>query len=208
MNIKKLLLFIALASAIIVALSHSVSLFGGQHTWYELGVGIPCGKCHADICEEFSGAHLSLGDGNDACATCHRVNMTGYTYADGEGAGSTPGKEVHASTTISCDCCHFNSSNPFTAPVAGGFGLSNLGSSDTGVNASHHPFVNQSADSGILWNSSESCVACHTPVKVKINFNVSTEATIIVNNTYSASSSFWDIENMYSSDYKTYKEEK
>ena len=210
MSVRKLLLVGALALAVVIALFQTVSLFTGMHTWYTLDNGIPCGKCHGDIYEAFSGAHQVMGDGNwnKACAACHRVNLTGYTYASGED-GSAPGKEAHAATTLSCDLCHFNSSNPVNAPIAGGFGLSDLSSGDTGVNASHYSFVNDSAAFGILWSSSESCAACHTPMMVQINFNVSTEATIIANNTpSSATSSFWVVETIDVSDYKTYTEVK
>ena len=106
----------------IFALPSTMSLFAGQHVWYDLSAGInevPCEKCHADVAEEMqseaNGAHRNL-----TCAMCHRTcfnntynPITGHyepgsskTYASGESSGSTPGKEAHAAAVIECMDCH------------------------------------------------------------------------------------------------------
>ncbi|MGB3458134.1 MAG: hypothetical protein WBB08_02330 [Halobacteriota archaeon] len=114
------LLMAAIVAIGIFALPNSVSLFSGQHTWYDLsksvggtsGVNsVPCEKCHAEIAEEMlsgdNGAHDDL-----TCAMCHRAPFTGYTYARGGysvGAGGnppTPGQEAHAASTVECMDCH------------------------------------------------------------------------------------------------------
>ena len=60
-----------------------MSLFAGQHVWYDLSGGIndvPCEKCHADVAEEMqsdaNGAHRNL-----TCAMCHRTCFNNYGYA-------------------------------------------------------------------------------------------------------------------------------
>jgi hypothetical protein len=92
----------------IFVLPSTMSLFAGQHVWYDLSAGVnevPCEKCHADVAEEMqsdaNGAHRNL-----TCAMCHRTPFTNYTYASGEGNGSTPGKEAHAAAVIECMTCH------------------------------------------------------------------------------------------------------
>jgi len=123
MNSKKIILWTVTIVAIgIFALPSTVSLFAGQHVWYDLSAGtndVPCEKCHADVYEEMqsgaNGAHRNL-----TCAMCHRTPFhntynpssghyeatSNYTYASGEGGGSTPGKEAHAAATIECMDCH------------------------------------------------------------------------------------------------------
>lgn len=122
-TLKKMLLFIALVSAIMVAMPHTISLFGGQHTWYVMPKDIkpspaewdriPCSKCHpADISRVLSssGVHPNLGEGNEACAACPRCNLTCYTNASVNGTGAT--------FTVSCRECHENGTR---SPHAGRF---------------------------------------------------------------------------------------
>ncbi|MBC8521530.1 MAG: hypothetical protein ISS94_01510 [Candidatus Syntrophoarchaeum sp.] len=121
MNGKGITLLAIAAVAIgTFALPGTVSLFGGQHTWYDLSESIegasgrnnvPCEKCHADVAEEMTsganGVHRDL-----TCAMCHRAPFTGYTYARGHYyIGSTeyaptPGEEAHAASTVACMDCH------------------------------------------------------------------------------------------------------
>ncbi len=136
---KMVLMAIAVVAIGTFALPSTVSLFSGQHTWYDISTGekLPCIKCHADIYEEYlkTGAHAKLGGGlnssdnanitkpNDACYACHRVvytNRGNIAYANGSGPASIPGREAHAASTVACMACHeFNAS--YTAPPAGGF---------------------------------------------------------------------------------------
>jgi hypothetical protein len=105
---KVALLLVAIVATGIFALPSTVSLFSGQHTWYDLSAGandVPCEKCHAEIEDEMqsdaNGAHRYL-----TCAMCHRTPFTNYTYGSGEGNGSTPGEEAHAAATVQCMHCH------------------------------------------------------------------------------------------------------
>jgi len=114
------LLAVAVVAVGTFALPSTVSLFTGQHNWYDLspkGNDVPCEKCHADIAAELdnSGAHRNL-----TCAMCHRTPFnntynlisghyepgSSITYASGEGGGSTLGEEAHAASTIECMDCH------------------------------------------------------------------------------------------------------
>ena len=121
MNVNKIvLLMIAVVAVGIFALPSTVSLFSGQHTWYDLSTlsgrnDVPCEKCHAEIAGEMlsgdNGAHESL-----TCSMCHRSVFTDITYARGSydpGSGSggsyqpaTPGEEAHAASTVECMHCH------------------------------------------------------------------------------------------------------
>ena len=188
MDAIKIALVVVIVFAIgVLALPSTVSLFAGEHTWYSRNE-IDCLKCHADIFDELKvSAHHSTVDGEAGwsgkeCLSCHQVEF---------GNGTQFKKGAHAATIVPCGYCHFNSSN---APVAGGFGLSDL-AGDTGELASHRSFVLKSRDVHLMSNESESCVACHTPVNVSILFNVSVEATIVAENRIVAENvSGWDME--------------
>ncbi|MEA3488639.1 MAG: hypothetical protein U9R10_05255 [Euryarchaeota archaeon] len=122
MNTSKIMLMgIAVVAMGIFALPSTVSLFAGQHSWYDLsesvggtsGVNnVPCEKCHQDIGDEMksggNGVHRDL-----TCAMCHRAPFTGYTYARGHYEHGTlgtqpprPGQEAHAASAIACMDCH------------------------------------------------------------------------------------------------------
>lgn len=216
-NLKMVFAIMAIVFIGIVALPYSVSLFTGQHTWYELsgGYGSKCVKCHADIYGELeaSANHSSL-DGSaignvsgEECYVCHRANES-ITYA--KASTDTPGQQAHAASTIGCGYCHLNKTvaDVYDAPLAGGFGLVSGLDDDTETNASHISFVLGSKDASILEKESESCVACHTSIKVKINFNVTTGARIEVNNFYDEMPSYWNITSITPSNYTNYTEEK
>ena len=139
MNSNKVaLMLIAILAIGIFALPSTVSLFGGQHKWYDLGKSdndIPCIKCHADTYEEFkgTGVHAMLGYGiasnntttmtdvNAACMYCHRTGSA--TFAVGDDTGAIPGKEAHAASSVACMYCHeYNASVSVPGDVQGGMG--------------------------------------------------------------------------------------
>ena len=127
-----LLLTIAVVAVGVFALPSTVSLFSGQHAWYNISGRsneVPCEKCHADVMEEMealAGPHTGeTGYGRFKCDYCHRtfdLNDYGgmksqninqsifsryyYTYASGDGTGAQPGVEAHAASTIPCMYCH------------------------------------------------------------------------------------------------------
>jgi len=121
-----MLLVVAVIALGIFALPSTVSLFSGQHTWYDLtgNKSVPCEKCHADIAEEMNalaGPHTGeTGFQRMKCSFCHRtfpiesedINQTykNYEYTYGSVGDTvtdvTPGKESHAASTVPCMYCH------------------------------------------------------------------------------------------------------
>ncbi|MFP3909162.1 MAG: hypothetical protein ACLFVI_06040 [Archaeoglobaceae archaeon] len=199
---------VALFTMGLVVLPTTVSLLAGQHSFYETNEGYEsrCIKCHADIYEELKGgANHSTVDGSSGlsgkeCLACHRANVS-ITYANA--SKNQPGKEAHAATTTDCGYCHFDQNNSFNAPVAGGFGLSNL-EPDTGAYASHYSFVIQSREGDLISKHSESCIACHTNCMVEINFNVSVKSRVSVTNTADG----WEIGSIQAIGFTNYTEKK
>ena len=178
MNGRLILGIIVFLAVVAIVLPPTVSLFLGQHNWYDIdaaGNQIPCQKCHADVYEELNNSgsdyHKNWGTpgvaDEDDCRGCHQANAS-ITYASGDGTSATAGLQAHAASTIACMYCHGDQASG--APVAGGFGLSNL-ANDTGAYAAHKDFVDSAGlNSDILLDENEACIACHTHVAVKINF--------------------------------------
>jgi len=119
-----LLIFIASFAIGIIALPQTISLFAGQHYWYDLsdeGMEIPCEKCHADIAAEMEshigphsgetskasapdgGEHVSI---NFECWLCHSWYYTGYSLAEASDTEVVPGIDAHAASTVECIACH------------------------------------------------------------------------------------------------------
>ena len=140
-NRRFVLLLVAVLAIGLFALPSTIAMFGGQHNWYGLGDDgnqVPCEKCHADIYDEMSntGPHKNM-----SCWYCHRTaNLTGYTYASGDGVGSTPGVEAHAASTVECMECH--------AGLSDG---TNCGDCHMGA-TSEHP---------VEWTDTSLCADCH-----------------------------------------------
>jgi len=113
------LVVLAVLAASAITLPQTLTLFAGQHYWYDLtgestgwGSDVPCEKCHADIKAEMD-AHLGphtgeTGEGRMNCADCHRVRFDTYQFASvGDSyTDYTPGKYAHAATTVACMDCH------------------------------------------------------------------------------------------------------
>ena len=129
------LMTVAIVAIGILAMPSTISLFSGQHYWYNIsGSRLPCIKCHADVYAEYlmTGVHGTLSNGanswtpgdkpNDACYACHRIyeKRGNITYGNGSGTGSIPGKEAHAASTVACMACH-EFDNVGSYPAAGGF---------------------------------------------------------------------------------------
>jgi hypothetical protein len=127
------LLTIAVVAIGIFALPSTMSLFAGQHVWYDLsgkGNEVPCEKCHADVAAEMEsllGPHTGeTGYGRMECEYCHRVfpivnknaSFDTYIYASGNGTGAEPGKEAHAASTVPCMYCHSGEEAGIVTPQA------------------------------------------------------------------------------------------
>lgn len=188
------LVAIAIVAIGLFALPSSVSLFSGQHTWYDLSVtegsDVPCEKCHADINDEMisglNGVHEGLaGPGCD----CHRVNDTTTRFGTGVaiggygGAAPVPGTTSHAAETIACMICHERGNEAYY-PFAGGFNQSEIeatGGAGTpyrydwadgsgGEHAAHNQFIGQAIADDLMEDSNEACIGCHTMVGMNINW--------------------------------------
>lgn len=179
---KIVLLTVAVIAIGIFALPSTVSLFSGQHAWYDLsaaGNDVPCEKCHADIGDEMvsTGAHLNV-----KCEGCHRTDARVGYAVDWDG-DVEPGQGAHAASTQECMICHGSGNfthyylkqecgdchgTPWIAPVAGGFNLT--GDDDTGEKAAHLQFVHDSMDEPLMEGANEACLACHTRVGVNITW--------------------------------------
>ncbi len=206
MNVgKALLLAVIVAATGLVILPNTVSLFAGQHWWYNLSYNrtVPCQKCHADVFEELdlSNFHIHWGDRTKAdpedCAACHRSNLS-ITYANVTGAYTevVPGKQAHAASVVACMLCHqINASKATWAPgfYAGGFNISGFGVSSpynysnatyNGKWAAHNAFIARAIENNTFPDSTEACIACHTHVAVKITWEHkrSLEFNVTINN--------------------------
>ena len=184
MNGRLILGVIVFLAVVAIVLPQTVSLFVGQHDWYDInpsGNQIPCQKCHADVFQELANqkgnkTHIKWGNSTkadeDDCRACHQA-IDEISYAKGDGdlirTNTTGEWAAHAASTVACMYCH-DGYQGTGAPIAGGFGLSNL-TDDTGRLAAHKDFVaSANSSSDILLDENEACVACHTHVAVKINF--------------------------------------
>jgi len=155
---KLVLLTIALIAISTAVMPQTVSLFAGQHWWYNIsGVGnqVPCQKCHADVFEELalsnfhvnwsaSGLNTSVPGQADQydCAACHRSNLSiQYALVNGSVTNYTPGKQAHAASVVACMLCHqANASKDTWAPgyYAGGFNVTAV----LGPNATPYEYSN------------------------------------------------------------------
>jgi hypothetical protein len=162
MNSKGItLLAIAFIAIGIFALPGTVSMFGGQHNWYDVsppgGNDVPCEKCHGDVADELgnSGPHVSM-----ECWYCHRTgNLTGYTYASGDGTASIPGEEAHAASTVECMECHE------------GFGISYESCMQTNC----HGYGPTTLPHPVEWLN-EPCGNCHAEYTGEAHFSSTLEA--------------------------------
>ncbi len=116
MNISKIVLIVIIFTATgLVVLPNTVSLFAGQHYWYNLsgtGNDIPCKKCHADIYEEMH-AHIGPHTGETGyvfkCELCHRAggfNGLKFATVNGSYTSYSPGVQAHAASVVRCMDCH------------------------------------------------------------------------------------------------------
>lgn len=189
MNSKILLLSIAVISVGLFAMPSTLSLFAGQHTFYN-GSSVQCTKCHQDIASEIgttAGAvHYTIANqsGRDACEVCHTTgNVTGIPVGkntSGDGSYNytfktenvTKNTGAHAAVTKECASCHTDVPNELM-----------------GGNESHGAFYNatnaesSSNNTNILKGANEACVGCHTHAIVNITWIRSTGYNMTVTET-------------------------
>jgi len=182
---------------------------------------VPCMYCHSGA--EWGEKHPYTFT-SKSCS-CHGTADTGSTgdwreyYYHGDrfftgcskGDSDCPVDASAAEVPGECIKCHGtgdgSTHGTIYIPPAGGFNLT-ANTTDTGINASHYSFVMQAINNQTLTDANEACIACHTKIKLKIGFNVTTEAKIVVNNSYTTASSYWDVADVSPSNYTTYEEVK
>jgi hypothetical protein len=117
MKNRSLILSIAIVAVGLFVLPATVSMFAGQHSWYDpKDQGIPCEKCHWLEYEEMRSGeytthvpHTFKNKSTGAieyfeCEECHNVTMNvSHYFETGEVGEHT---KAHAATTVSCLACH------------------------------------------------------------------------------------------------------
>jgi len=162
-------IFVGVASLILFTSTDVFTLFARQHTFVNIsfaGNDISCVDCHHRIQNELNNSAFHK---NLSCEDCHRFTGTGITFASGDEASATPGKEAHAAYTPRCLDCHGGSGTWIDgkfAPPAPAFNETGYGSD---VSA-HKPLVKQSLDYNLSFGENEACLACHTNYSIKFGF--------------------------------------
>lgn len=159
MNLKIILLFVAIFAIGTVVLPETVSMFAGQHNFYDTvpsGNGVPCEKCHADINIELSqpGSVNTVHKGQ-GCVSCHITTLT------------RKGEVVHSAGIPLCIDCHDGS---YGRDARGIFS----------PNDAHNKFASGANTSQLMKASNEACIACHTHTAVNITWTKSNSMDITV----------------------------
>jgi len=111
MSARTIILCIAVIAIGIFMLPQTLSMFAGQHSWYDpKDDAIPCEKCHWLESGELTSCAYGLhsphrsADRDFECIECHNVSMdVSYYFETGAVGKHTP---AHAATTVSCLACH------------------------------------------------------------------------------------------------------
>jgi len=125
-------LMISFFSLGVIVMPQALTLFAGEHNWYDLSSNqsdVPCEKCHADIADEMNQI-VSVHTGESAgepfrCEYCHRtfeidnsiyqsernINVSiqeeyAHEYSRASSIKVVPGKSAHATSTVPCLYCH------------------------------------------------------------------------------------------------------
>ena len=199
MNLNKNLLLIGAIIGIgLFALPSTLSMFAGQHSWYDPNTqSIPCTKCHEKEYQELAngGPHspgysvynttADYGSGvgvngsvnywggagapiGDRCYGCHQV---GYN-PDGNAVFDNNTK--HAAVSIGCVECH-----------------SWVPTELMDASEGHAPFYNVD-DTELLAGKNEVCLGCHTMVGVNITWIRATHLTFTVDNDAAGTTVTWN----------------
>lgn len=187
---KSLLLLIAVVAIGIFVFPSTLSMFAGQHSWYDPDGGVPCEKCHflereeltaggphspdyITIYNESANSTYQTGDYwagsgsplDNRCYGCHQASPT------------FDNDTQHAAVAVECIDCH-------------GWVVTEL----TNENAAHRDFYNSFNASGsqYLQNANKACIGCHTHVGVNISWTraefVSYDVTVdAISGTYNVS---------------------
>ena len=188
MNSKVLLLSVAVIAVGLFAMPSTLSLFSGQHTFYN-GSEVSCAKCHADIYNE-----LTVGAGNQvhtsgslkACEGCHRTNSSSLTAdlipynatlnlsaggGNWSGTNVTTNANAHAAVTMECIGCHSGVPDELLGSEAAHGDFYNASNYSTGVNQTQ---IN-------LKGANTACIGCHTHAIVNITWTRATGYNMTAN---------------------------
>ena len=177
MNSKVLLLSVAVIAIGLFAMPSTLSLFSGQHTFYN-GSDVKCEKCHQDIYNELqtgsSSAHTSLNQ----CQGCHKTGtLTNLVPYNGTGGNITVETNVtgtesaHAAVTMECIACHQGVDEELLGADAA-HGKFYQNSSYTANASAGLTTQNQTAVA--LKGANTACVGCHTHAVVNITWTRTT----------------------------------
>lgn len=154
MELRHILLVVALIAASIFVIPAVYSLFAGQHWFYDTGTS-HCLKCHSDVKNDLdSSTHHRFF----TCENCHDLNIN-------------PDQTHSNAVTTRCLDCHgtpprfVNDSmgNILSSPVARVFG-ENIDNKE-----SHNPFVEGANNSPLRKGENEACILCHTKKSLRIS---------------------------------------
>ena len=179
MNSKVLLLSVAVIAVGLFAMPSTLSLFSGQHTFYN-GSSVDCAKCHADIYSELQDTANLVHTTTEfkACEGCHRTNTTAIkTLIPSNGTANastwnetnvTGDGQAHAAVTMECINCH-----------------SGVDEELNGTNAAHTAFYEDAVNSSTvdMKGANVACIGCHTHAIVNITwtravgYNLTSNAT-------------------------------
>lgn len=113
------LLTVAVVGVGLFGIPSTVSLFAGQHSWYDPNE-LSCYKCHMDIKDELVASEnkIHFEPWAQSCEGCHRTPTLGnsgnssrnggaipFFYDEGYGANRSR-QGFHAATTLECTACH------------------------------------------------------------------------------------------------------
>ena len=185
MNSKVLLLSVAVIAIGLFAMPSTLSLFAGQHTFYN-GSEVNCQKCHDDIYSEIStgsSAHTSLTQ----CQGCHKTGtLTNLVPYNGTGGNITIVTNVtgtqtaHAAVTMECVACHqgvpAELEGADAAHTAFYYNSSYTTNSSAGLTS-----VNQTVVK--LKGANAACIGCHTHAVMNITWQRTTGYNITVDST-------------------------
>lgn len=168
MNSKVLLLSVAVIAVGLFAMPSTLSLFAGQHTFYN-GSEVKCDKCHKDIYEEMTNNPGPFGASTThnttalkACEGCHRTGTISGIPLGNDSTGTfvtnvSTNSAAHAAVTLECTACH-------TAVPA----------RINGTSEAHQPYYQQANTSAnnmaALNGANEACIGCHTHITINITW--------------------------------------
>lgn len=211
-----LLIALAVVSIGLFAMPSTLTLFAGQHTFYN-GTSVKCEKCHQDIYDEIvnnaglGAPHQTIvnsstkGTGKALCKGCHttgevtNIPINGSNKTDGVyNLNVTNKSNAHAAVTLECIACH-----------------TGVDEEITGEDAAHKAYYygalyNKSTDTGNqtaikLKGANTACVGCHTHTTINITwirtmgYNLTVnESTGVYNLTFSVNNSASNINTTYS----------